>query len=66
MYEPFADVEVVGPKDYSGNIMALAQEYRGEMRGMEYIDETRVLWKYRMPLGELIIDFYDKLKSGTK
>jgi GTP-binding protein LepA len=33
---------------------------------MEYIDETRVLWKYRMPLGELIIDFYDKLKSATK
>lgn len=66
MYEPFADVEVVWPKDYSGNIMALAQEYRWEMRAMEYIDETRVLWRYRMPLGELIIDFYDKLKSSTK
>lgn len=66
IYEPFADVEVVGPKDYSGNIMALAQDYRGELRAMEYIDETRVLWRYRMPLGELIIDFYDKLKSATK
>jgi GTP-binding protein LepA len=66
MYEPFADVEVVGPKEYSGNIMALAQEYRGELRAMEYIDELRVLWRYRMPLGELIIDFYDKLKSATK
>ena len=66
IYEPFADVEVVGPKDFSGNIMALAQDYRWEMKWMEYIDETRVLWKYRMPLGELIIDFYDKLKSATK
>ena len=46
--------------------MALAQDYRGEMKAMEYIDETRVLWRYRMPLGELIIDFYDKLKSATK
>lgn len=66
IYEPFADVEIVWPKDFSGNIMALAQEYRWEMNGMEYIDETRVLWKYRMPLGELIIDFYDRLKSATK
>ena len=66
MYEPFADVEVVGPKDYSGNIMGLAQDYRGEMKAMEYIDESRVLRRYRMPLGELIIDFYDKLKSATK
>lgn len=66
IYEPFADVEVVGPKDFSGNIMALTQEYRWELKAMEYIDETRVLWRYRMPLGELIIDFYDKLKSWTK
>lgn len=66
IYEPFADVEIVWPKDYSGNIMALVQDYRWEMGGMEYIDETRVLWRYRMPLGELIIDFYDKLKSATK
>lgn len=66
IYEPFADVEVVWPKDYSGNIMALAQDYRGELKAMEYIDDTRVLWRYRMPLGELIIDFYDKLKSATK
>ena len=46
--------------------MALAQDYRGELKAMEYIDDTRVLWRYRMPLGELIIDFYDKLKSATK
>jgi GTP-binding protein LepA len=66
IYEPFADVEIIWPKDFSGNIMALAQDYRWEMKGMEYIDDTRILRKYRMPLGELIIDFYDKLKSGTK
>ncbi len=66
IYEPYAEVEVVGPKDYSGNIMELSQEYRGEMKNMEYIDETRVLWRYLMPLGEIIIDFYDRLKSATK
>ncbi len=66
IYEPYADVEIVGPKDFSGNIMELAQEYRGEMKHMEYIDQQRILWRYHMPLGELIIDFYDRLKSSTK
>ena len=64
--EPIADVEVVWPSDYSGNIMELCQEYRGELKSMEYLDETRVVWKYQMPLGEIIIDFYDQLKSRTK
>lgn len=59
-------MEIVGPKDFSGNIMELAQEYRGEMKHMEYIDQQRILWRYNMPLGELIIDFYDRLKSSTK
>lgn len=66
IYEPYAEVEIVGPKEYSGNIMDLAQEYRGEMKAMEYIDQTRILWRYEMPLGEIIIDFYDRLKSSTK
>ncbi|MFZ5341468.1 MAG: hypothetical protein ACOZBL_02725 [Patescibacteria group bacterium] len=36
------------------------------MKSMEYIDDTRLLWRYEMPLGEIIIDFYDRLKSSTK
>lgn len=46
--------------------MTLTQEYRGELRSMEYLDTTRVVWKYLMPMGEVIIDFYDTLKSSTK
>lgn len=66
LLEPYAEVELVWPKDYSWNIMELAQEYRWEMKSMEYIDDTRLLWRYEMPLGEIIIDFYDRLKSSTK
>ena len=66
IYEPLVDVEVVGPEEWSGNIMGLAQEYRGQMHGMEYLDEQRVVWKYLMPMGEIIVDFYDRLKSATK
>jgi len=64
--EPIAEVEIVGPKDYAGNIMALAQEYRGNLKSMEYLDETRVVRHYHLPMGEIIIDFYDRLKSATK
>lgn len=66
VYEPYSEVEIVWPNDYSGNIMELAQEYRWEMMNMEYIDETRILWRYNMPMWEIIIDFYDRLKSSTK
>ncbi len=64
--EPIVDVEIVGPSEFSWNIMELAQEYRWEMKNMEYIDDTRVLRKYTMPMGEIIVDFYDRLKSSTK
>ncbi len=66
IYEPIAEVEVVGPKEYAGAIMKLVQEYRGSLWSMEYLDETRVLWRYEMPMGEMIVDFYDRLKSATK
>lgn len=46
--------------------MSLCQEYRGEMIGMEYLDAKRVVRKYLLPMGEIVIDFYDKLKSLTK
>ena len=46
--------------------MELCKDYRGELQSMDYLDASRVVRRYRMPMGELIIDFYDKLKSGTK
>jgi len=66
IYEPIADVEVVWPESYAGNIMELCQDYRGQLSSMDYIDASRVVWKYKMPMGEILIDFYDKLKSATK
>lgn len=66
MYEPMAEVEIVWPQEYAGAIMTLTQDYRGKLVSMEYLDETRVVWKYIMPMGEIIIDFNDKLKSSTK
>jgi len=64
--EPIANVEVVGPEMYAGNIMQLCQEYRGKLVKMDSIDATRLVWHYELPMGEIIIDFYDKLKSLTK
>ncbi len=66
IFEPFVNLEIVWPADYSGSIMELAQDYRWRMKNMEYIDDNRVLWKYYIPLSEIIIDFHDKLKSITK
>lgn len=64
--EPYAEVEIVWPSDYSWNIMELSQEHRGVLKGMEYIDKERVLRRYKLPLAEIIIEFYDALKSSTK
>ncbi len=64
--EPMADVEIVGPSEYYGNISELCQEYRWILKSSEYLDDSRVLRRYIMPLWEIIIDFYDKLKSSTK
>ncbi len=66
IYEPIWEIEIVGPQEYAGEIMKLCQNYRWEMQNMEHIDQTRVVWKYFMPMWEIIIDFYDRLKSATK
>ena len=66
IYEPFVNLEIVWPADYSWAIMELAQDYRWQMKNMEYIDDNRVLWKYYIPLAEIIVDFHDNLKSITK
>lgn len=61
--EPFANVVIMAPKDFVGNIMTLCQNRRGVFDVMTYIDETRVELKYKMPLSEIVFDFFDRLKS---
>lgn len=64
--EPFIRGKVIVPKDYVGNVMELCQEKRGIFIGMDFIDENRSMLTYELPLAEIVIDFYDKLKSRTK
>lgn len=64
--EPFAKVEIMLPKEYLGNVMTLCQNKRGTFIVMDYIDETRVLLKYEMPLSEIVFDFFDRLKSVSQ
>lgn len=64
--EPVAKVEILVPSDMVGNVMELVQNRRGEFVTMTYLDETRVDLSYKVPLAEIIFDFFDKLKSGTK
>lgn len=64
--EPFVKASVLLPSDLVGTVMELAQERRGEYHTMTYLDETRVKLEYYLPLNEIIYDFFDKLKSGTK
>lgn len=63
--EPYVTVDILCPKDYIGNVMALVQDRRGEYKNTEYIDTTRALLHYQMPLASVIVDFYDKLKGVT-
>ena len=64
--EPIMDISIFTPARYIGTIMELVTARRGEFRNMEYLEEDRVHLTYRMPLGELIVDFYDQLKSRTQ
>ncbi|WP_288301187.1 translation elongation factor 4 [uncultured Veillonella sp.] len=64
--EPYVKATTIVPKDYVGAIMELSQDKRGEYQSMEYLDETRVSIVYHLPLGEIIYDYFDKLKSATK
>ena len=64
--EPLMKITVIVPKGYIGAIMDLVTTRRGVFDKMEYLDETRVMLVYQMPLGELIVDFYDQLKSRTQ
>jgi GTP-binding protein LepA len=63
--EPWVSAQVITPTDYIGPLMELATTRRGEFQNMEYLDPKRVNLHFEMPLGELIIDFYDQLKSRS-
>ena len=64
--EPMIALSVYTPPEYVGPIMDLCQEKRGEFLDMQYLEKTRVVMKYHMPLGEMIYDFFDALKSRTR
>ena len=64
--EPIVNSNIIVPKDYVGSVMELAQERRGIMINMEYLDSTRVMLHYELPLNEVIYDFFDSLKSRTR
>ncbi|MGH2750426.1 MAG: translation elongation factor 4 [Actinomycetota bacterium] len=66
VYEPYVDVMVVTPSDYTGTVMQLCQSRRGELQDMHYLSTERLEIRYKMPLGEIIFDFFDQLKSQTK
>ncbi|TAJ48999.1 MAG: elongation factor 4 [Herbiconiux sp.] len=63
--EPTVNAAILAPKDYVGTIMELCQSRRGTLQGMDYLGEDRVEIKYTMPLGEIVFDFFDNLKSKT-
>ncbi len=66
MEEPIVAAEIMVTTEYIGSIMELCQERRGQYQGMEYMEETRALLKYHLPLNEIIYDFFDALKSRSR
>ena len=66
VYEPIVNMTIIVPQEFVGTTMELCQSKRGQMENMEYLSEDRVELRYIMPLGEIIFDFFDMLKSRTK
>lgn len=64
--EPLAKATILAPSEYIGAIMELCQERRGELQGMDYLSADRVEMRYKLPLAEIIFDFFDALKSRTR
>ena len=64
--EPVVRATILSPSDYIGTIMELCQNKRGNLLGMDYLSEDRVEMRYTLPMGEIVFDFFDQLKSRTK
>ena len=64
--EPFIAASIMAPTEYVGAILALCQEKRGAHKGIEYLQDGRVLIAYELPLNEIVLDFYDRLKSVSR
>jgi len=64
--EPYVAARIVAPADYIGAVMRLGQDRRGNYRAMQYIDPTRVDFEWEFPLAEIVLDFYDKLKTISR
>ena len=66
LLEPYVKARIVVPAEYIGAVQKLCHERRGEYHGMHYLDPTRVEFHYELPLAEIILDFYDRLKGSTR
>ena len=66
IFEPVARATLLAPSEYIGAIMELCQARRGQLQGMDYLSEDRIELRYTLPLGEIIFDFFDNLKSRTR
>lgn len=66
VFEPVVKTTIIAPSEFVGTIMELCQSRRGELGGMDYLSPERVELRYTMPLGEIIFDFFDSLKSRTR
>ena len=64
--EPVVRATILSPSDYIGTIMELCQAKRGSLDGMDYLSADRVEMRYTLPMGEIVFDFFDQLKSRTK
>ena len=64
--EPIVSARIVCPAEYIGNVQKLAHDRRGAFKGMQYLDDERVEIEYELPLAEIVLDFYDRLKGGTR
>ena len=64
--EPYVKARILAPAEYIGGVMTLGQERRGVYQGMHYVDPTRVEFTFEFPLAEIILDFYDKLKTISR
>ncbi|KKQ10569.1 MAG: Elongation factor 4, partial [candidate division TM6 bacterium GW2011_GWF2_36_6] len=65
VFEPIVNATIITPKEYLGNMIKLCEERRGTQTEMTFLDEGRLILRYKLPLNEIITDYYDKLKSGS-